>query len=830
MEARAAHAVYDAATGRVTLTCTTQMPHLMRTAIADVLGMPESDLRVIAPDVGGGFGQKMSLCAEYVVIVWLARKLKSSVAWTEDRRENLIASFHSRDQYIALEGAFDRQAKLIALKADIVSNIGAYSCFPTTSGVEPLMAMAEMPGPYDVQQYQCLARGVLTNTCTMAAYRGVSRPIITLTLERLMDKAAAAFAIDPVDIRRRNLIDKFPYTSATGLVYDEASYKETLEMAVEAIDVPAFRQRQKQARAQGRHLGIGFATFSERTGYGSPAFAARGMAITPGWETVILTVDPSGFVEARIGSSPHGQGLRTTLAQIIADELGVTPDLIKIIHGDTDRAPYGWGTFASRSLVISGGATLIAARKVRAKLIKIASTMLEAAPGDIVLEDGAARVAGTDRSVSIAKMAREAYTQTHRFNGEIEPGLTETGTYDPPGTFSNACHVAVVDVDIETGRVRIEKYLVAEDAGRIINPMIAEGQVHGGIAQGIGNALLEEIIYDESGGILTANLADYMPPTAHEMPPIELHHMETPSAQLDHQGQGPGRRRRHRRAGGGDQRHQRRADAVRRRDRRDAGDAAAHPRGAARSRESRMSDKSTITLTINGHDHAITVEPRRTLADAIREDCGQTGTHIGCEHGICGACTVIVDGEPVRSCLMFAVQADGKKIRTVEGLANGDTLHPMQQAFMEHHGLQCGFCTPGFLMLAVGVLEREPDIGDEDLLDVLSSNLCRCTGYQNIIKAVRAAARRDAREMTAPGQIRRPLRSAAGRPAAPHRPRPLRRRHLVSRPVDHARGALAHRARQDQIDRRARRRWLCRACMRCGPQPMSRTSRRSRSG
>ncbi len=531
MEARAAHAAYDAATGRVTLTCTTQMPHLMRTAIADVLGMPESDLRVIAPDVGGGFGQKMSLCSEYVVVVWLARKLKSSVAWTEDRRENLIASFHARDQYITLEGAFDSNAKLLALRTDIISNVGAYSCFPTTSGVEPLMAMAEMPGPYDVQQYQCHARGVLTNTCTMAAYRGVSRPIITLTLERLMDKAAAAFGIDPVDIRRRNLIDKFPYTSAMGLVYDEASYKATLEMAVQATDVPAFRARQKQARAKGRHLGIGFATFSERTGYGSPAFAARGMAITPGWETVILSVDPSGFVEARIGSSPHGQGLRTTLAQIIADEIGVPPERIRIVHGDTDRAPYGWGTFASRSLVISGGATLIAAQKVRAKLIKIASHMLEVAPGDILLEDGAAKVAGTDRSVSIAAMAREAYTRTHRFNGEIEPGLTETGTYDPPGTFSNACHVAIVEVDVETGRVVVERYLVAEDAGRIINPMIAEGQVHGGIAQGIGNALLEEIVYDADGGILTANLADYMPPTARDIPRIELHHMETPSTQ-----------------------------------------------------------------------------------------------------------------------------------------------------------------------------------------------------------------------------------------------------------------------------------------------------------
>ena len=529
MEARAAHAAYDAATGRVTLTCTTQMPHLMRTAIADILSLRESDLRVIAPDVGGGFGQKMSLCAEYVLLVWLARKLKSSVAWTEDRRENLIAAFHSRDQYVTLEAAFDADAKLLALRADVISNVGAYSCFPTTCGVEPLMAMAEMPGPYDVQQYECLARGVLTNTCTMAAYRGVSRPIITFTLERLMDKAAKAFAIDPVDIRRRNLIDKFPYTSAMGLVYDEATYKETLEIAVKEIDLPALRARQKAARAQGRYLGIGIAAFSERTGYGSPAFAARGMEITPGWETVHVSVDPSGFVEARISSSPHGQGLRTTLAQIIADEIGVTPDMIRIVHGDTDTSPYGWGTFASRSLVISGGASLIAARKIRAKLIRIASHMLEAAENDIVLEDGQAKIAGTDRSVTIARMAREIYTQAHRFNGELEPGLTETGTYDPPGTFSNACHIAVVELDPETGHVRIERYLVAEDAGRIINPMIADGQVHGGIAQGIGNALLEEIVYDESGGILTANLADYMPPTAHEMPNIELHHIETPS-------------------------------------------------------------------------------------------------------------------------------------------------------------------------------------------------------------------------------------------------------------------------------------------------------------
>ena len=530
LEARAAHAAFDAASGRVTLTCTTQMPHLLRTAIADILQFPESDLRVVAPDVGGGFGQKMSLPAEYVLLVWLARQLRGTVAWTEDRRENLIGGFHSRDQHVELEGAFDEHGKLIALAADVAANVGAYSCFPTTCGVEPLMAMAELPGPYDVRAYSCLARGVATHTCTMAPYRGVSRPVITLAIERLMDKAAAAFAIGPDEIRRRNLIKRFPYTSVTGLVFDEGSYVETLDKALAHVNVAAFRARQRDARQRGCYLGIGFATFSERTGYGSPAFAARGMEITPGWETVEVTMNPSGLVEARIGASPHGQGLRTTLAQIIADQLGVAPADVRIVHGDTDRTPYGWGTFASRSMVISGGASLLAAQKIRKKLLTIASHVLEAAPDDIVLDDGKAKVSGTDREVAIATLARAAYHQTHQFKGEISPGLNESADYDPPGTFSNACHVAIVEVDIETGRVALEQFLAVEDAGRIINPLIADGQVHGGIAQGIGNALLEEIVYDALGNVQTATLADYMPPTARDVPPIALHHIETPAA------------------------------------------------------------------------------------------------------------------------------------------------------------------------------------------------------------------------------------------------------------------------------------------------------------
>jgi carbon-monoxide dehydrogenase large subunit len=530
LEARAAHAAFDPASGRVTLTCTTQMPHLHRTAIADVLNFAESDLRVVAPDVGGGFGQKMSLPAEYVVLVWLARQLRGSVAWSEDRRENLIAAFHSRDQHVRLDGAFDESGKLIALAADVIANIGAYSCFPTTCGVEPLMALAEMPGPYDVAAYSCVARGVATHTCTMAPYRGVSRPVITLAMERLMDKAAAAFDLGPVEIRRRNLVKTFPHTSATGLVADEGSYVETLEKAVAHVDLTAFRARQRDARGRGRYLGIGLATFSERTGYGSPAFAARGMAITPGWETVEVAMDPSGRVEARIGASPHGQGLGTTLAQLIADELGVTPQDVRVIHGDTDRTPYGWGTFASRSLVISGGASLLAAQKLRQKLLIIASHVLEAAAGDIVLENGSAKVLGTDRAAPIAALARAAYHETHRFKGEIGPGLRDSADYDPPGTFSNACHVALVEVDVESGRVVVEKFLAVEDAGRIINPLIADGQVHGGIAQGIGNALFEEIVYDQTGNAQTATLADYLAPTAREIPPIELHHIETPAA------------------------------------------------------------------------------------------------------------------------------------------------------------------------------------------------------------------------------------------------------------------------------------------------------------
>ena len=405
IEPRAAHAAWDPATGRVTLHCTAQMPHLMRTAIADLLGIAEHDLRVIAPEVGGGFGQKMSLAPEYIVLAWLARHLRTTVAWTEDRRDNLMSSFHSRDMYLSVSGAFDADARLVALDGDVLANTGAYAPYPNTAAVEPLMSFAELPGPYAVAEYRCLARGVLTHTCTSAPYRGVARPVLTLAMERLMDRAAAAFGIEPAEIRRRNLVTRFPHVTPTGLRYDEASYLATMERALLTADLPAFRVRQAEARAAGRILGVGLSTFCERTGYGTPAFAARGMAVTPGYETVQLSMDPSGCIEARIGASPHGQGLRTTLSQIIADAAGVMPDRVRIVHGDTDRTPYGWGTFASRSLVIAGGACQIAARQLHGRIAALAAQVLEAAEADIVIADNVACVAGTDRSVPVAELA-----------------------------------------------------------------------------------------------------------------------------------------------------------------------------------------------------------------------------------------------------------------------------------------------------------------------------------------------------------------------------------------------------------------------------------------
>jgi len=529
LETRGGVARFDRATGRITLTCSVQMPHMLRTGIADCLGMPEADLRVVAPDVGGGFGQKMSLYPEYVVLVWLARRHRRAFAWIEDRRENLTTATHSRDQRHRLRGAFAADGRLLAIDAEIDADIGAFSCYPTTCGVEPLMAMAEYCGPYAVPEYSARARAVTTHTCPISPYRGVSRPAITFGIERLMDVAARRLGIDPVAIRRRNLVQEFPHRTPTGLVLDNASYVATMDRAVAAADLTGFRARQAAARDAGRHLGIGMAVFNERTGYGTPAFAARGMDITMGWERVEIAMTPAGEAEVRIGASPHGQGLRTALAQIVADELAIDPAQVRIIAGDTDRTPYGWGSFASRSLVISGGASKLAAAKLATTLRRCSARLLQADAADIVLRDGEARVVASGAAIPIAAVARTAHHAAHLLAEETAGGLAESATYDPAGTFSNACHIAEVEVDAATGGVALRRFIVAEDAGRLINPMIVDGQIQGGVAQGIANALYEEILYDAWGQILTGSLADYLPPTLAEIPDIEIHHLVTTS-------------------------------------------------------------------------------------------------------------------------------------------------------------------------------------------------------------------------------------------------------------------------------------------------------------
>ncbi|MGI4953224.1 MAG: xanthine dehydrogenase family protein molybdopterin-binding subunit [Janthinobacterium lividum] len=535
LETRGGVASYDRSTGRVRLTASCQMPHMLRTGIAEVLDMPEADLSVLAPDVGGGFGQKMSLFPEYPLLVWLARRHRGRFAWIEDRNENLVASAHSRDQRHVIRGAFDADGTLRGLEVDILANVGAFSCYPTTCGVEPLMAFAEYPGPYKVPAYAARARGILTNTCPIAPYRGVSRPAITFGMERLMDRAAAQLGLEPAAIRRQNLVDAFPYQTATGLTLDDATYIEAMDRAVAMADLPGFRARQAAARREGRYLGLGFAVFNERTGYGTSAFAARGMGIVPGYEVVDIAMTSRGEVEVRIGASPHGQGLRTTLAQLVADQLGLSPDQVRVVHGDTDRTPYGWGSFASRGMVIAGGAAQLAAGKLGDQLRRAAGMVLQCRPDQVVLRDGQA-FAG-EASVGIAELARLSHQRSDLFGTGAEPGAAASGTrrfnladsasYDPDGTFSNACHLVEVEVDIETGQVRLQRFLVVEDAGLLINPLIADGQVHGGVVQGIANALYEEIIYDEDGNILTGSLADYLLPTAAEVPEIEIIHLET---------------------------------------------------------------------------------------------------------------------------------------------------------------------------------------------------------------------------------------------------------------------------------------------------------------
>ncbi len=530
MEGRAVLAGYDATTNELTVWLSTQMPHFVRTEISRHLGFPENRIRVIAPDVGGGFGLKCNLFPEELLLAALARKLRVPLKWVEDRRENFVGSYHAKEAICEATLALDRDGKMLALDAYFVTDVGAYTSVPFSPTAEALQLGVGVPGPYKIAHVRTRALAVATNKVTESVYRGVGFPASQYTMEHLVDQAAAELGIDPAELRRRNLIpsSEFPFTSATGLRYDSATPEESLDLALRMIDYERFREEQAAARAKGRYLGLGLSTMIEMTTFGLDFFQMVEFPRKLGFDSAQVRVEPDGRVTLAVGTFSHGQGHATTFAQIVAETLGCDVADVTFVQGDTARTPYGCGTWGSRSAVAGGGAVLGASEQIRAKLLRVAGHLLETAPQDLELRDGKVNTKGVPgRSVTLRQVA-EAVLLDHNLPPGETPGLDAVFHYTAPSPFANATHLAVVEVDPETGAVRILRYVVAEDCGRMINPMIVDGQIVGGVAQGIAMALLEEHRYDENGQLLTGSLLDYLLPTAADVPQVEIGHIETP--------------------------------------------------------------------------------------------------------------------------------------------------------------------------------------------------------------------------------------------------------------------------------------------------------------
>ena len=547
VENRCYLAEFDAGRRALTLHASTQVPGLLRDALAEIFDMPGHRLRVVAPDVGGGFGGKASLYPEEVVVCALAMRLGRPVKWTSDRMEDLTATSQAFDEIVRARLALASDGRIVALDADVIGDIGAYSIYPWTASLEPVQVVSFLPGPYRVQNYRGRVRAVATSKAPTGPYRGVGRPISTFVMERLVDMAAKRLGLDPAEIRALNLVrdDEFPYKSGSGIVWDRSGFQECLKAALDRFGYPQRRAEQAAARGTGKLVGIGIASYAELTGIGSRISAAPGMPINTGTERATINIDSTGAVTAAFGIASHGQGLETTLAQIVAEELGGRVEDIEIVHGDSNAVAHSTGTYASRSTVLAGGAATLSARALRKQVIEAASYLLEAAEADIEVQDGVISVAGTDSSITFRELARAFYTEMRRIPREARESLdlTASATYDPFfGTTTAATHIAEVEIDPQTFGVTVRNYIVAEDCGRIVNPMIVDGQVHGGVAQGIGAALYEEVVHDESGQVLTGSFVDYIVPSAAEIPEIEAVHLETesPSTLGGYRGMGEG--------------------------------------------------------------------------------------------------------------------------------------------------------------------------------------------------------------------------------------------------------------------------------------------------
>ena len=534
MEPRGVMASLDPVDGMLTVWASTQSPHLMRSGLAEALGLPDSRIRILCPAVGGGFGPKMHLYPEDIVVAELARRLRRPVRWLEDRRENLLASAQARDHVNHVEIGARRDGTLLAIKSTLICDSGAYSVYPVTASLEPLTAAGILPGPYKLAALAYDAYAVATNKCPAGAYRGVGMALGTFVRERLVDMVARRAGLDPVEVRRRNFIEasELPFATASGLVVDSGNPRQSHERALEGVDYASVRALPARTAA-GTYRGVGVAAYTEFTGMGSGTFRRRGMKQVSGHDAATVRVEPTGEVRGFVSAASQGQGHATTLAQVLADELGVALSAVSIVEGDTERCPHGSGSFASRSMVVSGGALVLAARRVREKIATIAAHMLEAAREDLTIEDGTIAVRGAPgRALSVTDVANLAYRPAGgTLPPGVDPALEATQYYDPPpATFSNGTHVAVVEVDAETGLVTLVRHVVVEDCGRIVNPMIVDGQTHGAVAQGIGNALYEDLVYDAGGQPLTTTFMDYIIPGTLEIPPVDVIHLETPPA------------------------------------------------------------------------------------------------------------------------------------------------------------------------------------------------------------------------------------------------------------------------------------------------------------
>jgi aerobic carbon-monoxide dehydrogenase large subunit len=533
LEGKGVLASWESRRDQLVLTTSTQMPHIVRTGLAECLGLPQDKIRIVAPDVGGGFGFKGILCAEEVCLAYLARKLNRPLRWIEDRREQLIATANCREHHYRVTAYADREGKLLGLDAEAIVDAGAYSIYPFSACLEAAQVASILPGPYMLPAYQCRTWSVASNKPPILPYRGVARTGVCFAMELMIDAVAREIGSEPHEVRLRNLVppEKMPYENVTKKHFDSGDYPECLRRAVAAIDVAAIRARQKAGEADGRRIGVGLSIFCEQAAHGTAIYAGWGIPMVPGHEQAAARLTPDGGLELRVGIQSHGQGLETTLAQVANEVLGIEIDRINLVHGDTEYTPYSTGTWGSRCMVMAGGAVARACQEMRKRVLAIGAKMLQTDIGQVSLRDG--EVVGPSGSVSLAAVARTWYLRPQDLPPDVDPGgLEVTSGYKPvrdSGTFSYAAHAALVAVDPAIGAVEILDYVVVEDGGVLVNPMIVDGQVYGGTAQGIGTALYEEMPFDELGQPLASTLADYLLPGATEVPAIRIEHMETPS-------------------------------------------------------------------------------------------------------------------------------------------------------------------------------------------------------------------------------------------------------------------------------------------------------------